>query len=129
MTVTNAPAHVLKAKYQPNQETPEHEAPSVLVHTLRHFAWVPSAEGGFHKPEDMTREALPEDFPYDNRNGWLDAVEFGKAYRLRLEQAAHANFERIKAAMSANRKLRNWDYQLSLWINSTSFPLSFGTRP
>ena len=53
MTMTNAPVHVLKASYRPNQETSKNEAPSVLVHTLRRFPWVPSVEGGFHRPEDM----------------------------------------------------------------------------
>ena len=86
MTMSRAPADVLKASYSPNQEAPTHEAPSLLVQNLRRFPWVLCVEGGFHRPEEMTRDSLPDDFPFDNRNGWLDAVEFGKANRQRIEE-------------------------------------------
>ena len=86
MTMSRAPADVLKASYSPNQDTLIHEAPSLLVQNLRRFPWVLCVEGGFHRPEEMTSDSLPDDFPFDNRNGWLDAVEFGKANRQRIEE-------------------------------------------
>ena len=54
---------------------------------------------------------MPDDFPYDNRNHWLDAVNFGKARNLRLEEekrqetmAAHARLERVMAAIEREQK-------------------------
>jgi hypothetical protein len=44
---------------------------------------VPDIYGNFFKPCDITRDTLHTDFIYDNENGWLTAVEFGKGQIIR----------------------------------------------
>src|SRR4051812_6680549 len=81
------------------REVCENKAPSLLVHTLRSYRWIPSVDGGFYTPGDMTHDSLPDDLPYDNQNGWLDAVEFGKAAQKRLDE------ERLRIAATNQARL------------------------
>lgn len=74
-----APVKVLTACYMPNEQR-RREAksrPSFLVKHLTDDAWVPDRVGNFHKPNKMIREDLPDEFVYDDTNGWLTAVGFG----------------------------------------------------
>lgn len=65
------------------------ETHSQLILTLRDIDWVPDIQGNFHRPQEMTRELLPDDFPFDNRNGWLDekVLGFGSETKKRIETA------------------------------------------
>ena len=45
--------------------------------SLRSMAWIPSATGTFHKPEDITEAELPPEFDTTDRTGWLDEIRFG----------------------------------------------------
>jgi HNH endonuclease len=77
-TISKADRKVLQAKYRPSKTFVPRVNLSQLVHTLKQITWILDKEGNFHKPEDITREMLPDDFPFDNRNGWLDAIGIGK---------------------------------------------------
>jgi len=72
------------AVYQPNKTSKIYKAPSHLVLYLRSFNWIPGKDGRYYFPQDMTRNMLRDDFPYDNSNGWLDEIQFG--IRVQKEQ-------------------------------------------
>lgn len=75
-----------KARYRPNQNYPTREADSQLVHHLKNNAWIPNKQSEFCKPQDMSRDELRNDFPYDDRNGLLTAIGFGENARKRSEE-------------------------------------------
>ena len=70
----------LSAFYRPNNanRNKEKRAPSFLINQLKNCAWIPDKNGRFRLPQDVTRESLHPDFPFDNQNGWLDAIGFGE---------------------------------------------------
>jgi len=93
-----APASVLQALYVPNDQRRRDakSAPSFIIKYLSNRAWVPDREGkgNFHKPCEMTRDQLPDEFEFRNGNGWLTAIEFGKEEQTRKEQLEEEEFER-----------------------------------
>lgn len=76
----------LKARFRPNQQYSLREADSQLVHHLKKHDWIPDKSGIFRKPQDMTKEDLRTDFPFDDRNGLLTAIGFGENARKRSEE-------------------------------------------
>lgn len=78
MSLLRADRKVAIAKYRPNQQHNLQTAESQLVQHLKSCAWIPDQHGTFHKPQDMTRDMLPKEFPYDDRNGLLTAIGFGE---------------------------------------------------
>lgn len=74
------------ARFRPNQQYPTRESESQLVYHLKRHAWIPDITGGFRKPEDMTKDDLRKDFPFDDRNGLLTAIGFGAHARKRSEE-------------------------------------------
>lgn len=74
------------AQFRPNQKYETREAESQLVAHLKGHAWIPDKLGEFRKPQDMTRDDLRDDFPYDDRNGLLTAISFGENARKRSEE-------------------------------------------
>ena len=87
----------LSAFYRPNNanRNKEKRAPSFLINQLKNCAWIPDKNGRFRLPQDVTRESLHPDFPFDNQNGWLDAIGFGENtkkasedYKRRKEKAS-----------------------------------------
>ena len=77
---------VAKARYRPNSNYPTREADSQLVYHLKNNPWIPNKKGVFCKPQDMLREDLRDDFPYDNGNGLLTAIGFGENAKRRTEE-------------------------------------------
>ena len=83
-TMCSLPEYYLKARFRWNQSNELREAHSSLVHELRNAKWVPQKSGesiSFLCPCDASRDCLPEGFPYDIGQKWLEAIEFGKAAR------------------------------------------------
>jgi len=76
--ITSADAKVCKAKWRWNGKIPIVDAESQLVQHLKAAAWIPGKDGVFRKPQDMTRDMLPDDFSYDDGNGLLTAIGFGE---------------------------------------------------
>lgn len=81
-----ADSRAAKARYRPNQQYQMREVDSQLVNHLKTCAWIPDKSGAFHKPQDMTRDDLRTDFPYDDRNGLLTAIGFGERAKRRSEE-------------------------------------------
>ena len=93
----HAEEKVLRAFYYPNNKNAHEQkrSSSFLVNQLKSCAWIPDKNGRFHSPADITEESLQSNFPFDNRNGWLDAIGFGESakkqsaeYKKREEQAS-----------------------------------------
>lgn len=80
-----------KARFTPNQKYLIRESDSQLVYHLKHHSWIPDITGVFRKPEDMTRDTLPKDFPFDDRNGLLTAIGFGANAKKRSEEYQEKN--------------------------------------
>ena len=85
-TMCSANKSVLEAQFRPNREYPTNSAPSSLVYHLMKFAWIPAKDGKFYAPKNMTRNELLDEFPYDNRNGWLTAIGFEEEERQATEE-------------------------------------------
>jgi len=81
-----ADARSAKARYRPNQQHQIREVDSQLVHHLKTYTWIPDKSGTFRKPQEMTRDDLRTDFPYDDRNGLLTAIGFGERAKKRSEE-------------------------------------------
>lgn len=86
LTLLGADTKVAKARYRPNQNYVVREADSQLVHHLKSNSWIPNKQGKFCRPQDMSGDDLPKDFPYDDRNGLLTAIGFGENARKRTEE-------------------------------------------
>ena len=55
-----------------------------LVYDLRHAKWIPQKDGdsiSFVLPREASIERLPEGFPYEAEQKWLQAIEFGEIAR------------------------------------------------
>lgn len=75
-TMSKAGPEVFYARYRPNQQYTTWHTKSLLVDMLAESVWIPGKDGKFYKPSAMTRENLHKDFLYDDRNGWLSAIDF-----------------------------------------------------
>jgi len=75
-----------KARCRPNQQYPIREVESQLVYHLKRHAWIPDKSGDFKKPQDMTKDDLRIDFPYDDRNGLLTAIGVGENAKKQCEE-------------------------------------------
>lgn len=100
-----ADSRIAKARYRPNQQYETREVDSQIVHHLKSSPWIPDKAGRFRSPQDMTREDLRTEFPYDDRNGLLTAINFGEhakkrseAYRARNDAAEKMGFGSIEEA-------------------------------
>ena len=83
-TMCSLPERYLKARFRWNQSNDLRTAHSSLVHNLRRAKWVPQKEGdsvSFAFPREASVERLPEGFPYEAEQKWLQAIEFGKIAR------------------------------------------------
>jgi uncharacterized protein (DUF305 family) len=74
------------AGFQPNRTHDYKEVDSLLIYMLKNYDWIPTKSGEFRNPQAMTRDDLPDDFPFNNSNGLLTAIEFGHNEKNRLEQ-------------------------------------------
>jgi hypothetical protein len=86
--LTNSENCYKEATFQPNRNYPERKVDSQLIHKLKNFAWIPNKNGEFCKPEFVTRATLHPDFLFNDANGLLTAIEFGKA-----DKAKSAEYE------------------------------------
>lgn len=106
-TVLKAEKDSLKCRYKANNVTEEQTFPSTFVLFLTSKSWIPDRQGNFHKPQEMTQQMLPDDFIYDNHNGWLDAIEFEKnanqqkrEYQIQEDKKAAERTKKEQAAMT-----------------------------
>ena len=76
--LTSARKEVSLAQYRSNGRERLLQVLSMLVQHLKAAAWIPGKDGVFRKPQDMTRDMLPDDFSYDDGNGLLTAIGFGE---------------------------------------------------
>ena len=76
----------LKAKYKPNDKVGYVTTDSALIVELKEKYFIPDKDGNFHRPQDISQDMLPEEFVYDNRNGWLTAIGFGENVRKSQEE-------------------------------------------
>jgi hypothetical protein len=86
MAIVHADRSVATAEYRSNQGYDIQRADSQLVQRLKSCAWIPDQSGTFQRPQDMTREMLPKEFPYDDRNGLLTAIGFGERVKETSEE-------------------------------------------
>lgn len=86
MALIQADSSMKDASFTRTKTSSTYTDESQLVYCFRKAAWIPDREGNFHTPQKMTQEQLREDFPYDNRNGLLTAIQFGKEARERSEE-------------------------------------------
>lgn len=82
----NADQKVAKARYRPNAQYSIKEYDSQLIHHLKNYAWIPNKVDKFCKPQDMSKDDLRDDFPFNNRNGLLTSIEFGENARKKSEE-------------------------------------------
>jgi hypothetical protein len=89
------------------------EADSLLIYKLKQQAWIPDKEGVFHKPQEITRQELPDSFRYDNANGLMTAIGFGEnalkrsqEYQAKNNKARDIGFDSFEDAEEAARILK-----------------------
>lgn len=74
----NAPKNFDIALFKPNQQYRQETVDSQLVYHLKNHDWIPNTSGEFCTPRAMIHEALRADFPFNDGNGLLTKIEFGK---------------------------------------------------
>ena len=83
-TMTFLNEECLKASFRGNHKYPLRVGVSSLVYDLRHAKWIPQKDGdsiSFVLPREASIERLPEGFPYEAEQKWLQAIEFGEIAR------------------------------------------------
>jgi hypothetical protein len=112
-TLTNARPEVAKARFRPNRQYTVREADSQLICWLKANAWIPDANGEFHRPQEISRDHLPSGFLFDDRNGLLSAIGFEEAiqrqsaeYRRKDLVAREFGFDGLGAATELANALR-----------------------
>ncbi len=87
-TLCMADKKILQAYYLPNDSNRDKAKSdsSYLVKQLRSCKWIPGKDGKFYYPADISKEYLHPDLPYDNSNGWLDAIGFGENIRKQQDE-------------------------------------------
>ena len=86
MALIQADSSVKDASFRRTKTSTTYTEESLFIYSLRKAAWIPDREGNFHVPQKMTQEQLRKDFRYDNSNGLLTAIQFGKEARERSEE-------------------------------------------
>ena len=84
------------ARFRPNRQHQIREADSTLIYHLKEHAWIPDIQGEFRKPQDLARDNLRNDFPYDDQNGLLTAIGFGEEARRHTEAYRESNAQAEK---------------------------------
>lgn len=93
-TMSCASEFYLRARFRRNQSNEPREAHSSLVHNLKDTTWVPQKNGdsiSFVFPREASIERLPEGFPYEAEQKWLQAIEFGEIAREQKEEYLQQN--------------------------------------
>ena len=78
--------HYLQATFQRNASSGSHHADSQLVHQLRESPWIPQGEGTFVRPDEASRDLLPDGFAFDPGWAWLKAIHFGVSVLKKSEE-------------------------------------------
>ena len=76
----------ITARFRNNTRHEIRSAPSQLICILRDAKWVPQNDGCFVRPCEASPEMLPEGFPFDLGQKWLNAVHFGEEVVQRSEE-------------------------------------------
>jgi len=76
-TMCSIESNKFEAQYRWNSSYSTSKAKSQLIHIISNYDWIPGRDGKFYNPKNIDKELLPLDFIYDNKNGWLDHIEFG----------------------------------------------------
>ena len=95
-----------KARFKPNNNYPIKEVESSVIQELKSHAWIPTKSGEFRKPQAVTRDDLRDDFPFNNSNGLLTAIEFGKDSIVQAVKRAEEE-RKQKEQQNANFKQRD----------------------
>lgn len=109
-TLSTVAPECLKAIYRPNREYTTNTSPSSLVYQLKDNNWIPDRSGKFHRPGQMNREQLREDFVYDDRNGWLTAVAFGETEKKQTEK--YKNLKEVAKVIGLSSEMVDELYNL-----------------
>lgn len=131
----------LSAFYLPNEANRDKQKrePSFLVNQLKSCKWVPDKDGCFRLPADISKKSLHTDFPYDNHNGWLDAIGFGETAK--KERADYIDLTRNAKEIGFDNAddAKKWaeiakmgispDEVLSKLMPSPEFPTSSARNP
>ena len=122
------PEYCLKAQFRWNQSNSLNEGNSTLVHELRNSKWVPQKDGdstSFVRPKEASITLLPEGFPYQTGQKWLEAIELGKIAKqqrsedilkkveqnLRNRRAAEMGFNSVDEANTMAEIANAWKAQ------------------
>lgn len=106
MALIQADRMIATAKYRPNRTHDLQTAESQLVQALKSCAWIPDQHGTFHRPQDVTRDMLPKDFPYDDRNGLLTAIGFGEKAKKLAKNLRHVTQMQRNWGLNQPQKLK-----------------------
>jgi len=109
-TMTKADERVLEARFRPNMSWPLRTAPSALVLLLRERAWIPTRNGEFKKPRDISKKQLAEGFNLVDSTGWLEAIGFGEKEKQENQK------EKEKLAKIQSLGLTLESYELALMV-------------
>lgn len=74
------------ARYRPNSQYNTQVAESRLVQVLKSQSWIPTKNGEFRLPQDVSEDELRPDFPLIGTNGFLAKIGFAEHARRRSEE-------------------------------------------
>ncbi|MBT5934398.1 hypothetical protein [Sulfurimonas sp.] len=92
-TMCHSAPSALEASFRPHGKAPVKTTKSQLVQALINTKWIPSLNEEFCYPADISKDTLHPLFKYENKNGWLDVIEFGKT--IEKEKAGYKEKEAI----------------------------------
>lgn len=77
-TMCSLPSEKLFASFRPNKSFQTRFANSTLVHKLCNLSWIPTKNGNFLQPKQITKQDLSDNFEFNNQNNWLSKIRFGE---------------------------------------------------
>ena len=110
-TMHSLPDHCLKAQFRRNQSNEPRQAHSNLIHCLEATKWVPQKNGdciSFVLPRKASIERLPEGFPYEAEQQWLQAIEFGKNAREQKAEHIQWNQKATDLGFDSGVEAKKW---------------------
>ena len=84
--ITSAPKKCKYARFRKNLSDTIQTVESQLVQLLSDVDWIPNNEGVMYNPKDIFEPELHSDFLFDDSNGVLSAIGFGKNRKRETER-------------------------------------------
>lgn len=109
-----APKEACSASFKLNQQNRVKNVESQLVLHLKNHAWIFNSQNEFCPPRAMIHELLRDDFAFDDRNGLLTKLDFGKNAKDAKQLEDWRKNYQDKNEQERRQTIQNYAYNIGL---------------